>query len=121
MNTFKEISFNTSIHTPFSQLRIEMEAHNEIVKLDGFTDARMEATVRTVQNALSRIKEEDVKNVVDEKWQSLTKSPASDKTLHDLCLEGDQFRKELKMTAAMVGSMRAAQTRTQNSGGAAPQ
>ena len=56
--------------------------------------------------------------MVNEKWQSLTESPASDKTLHDLCLEGDQFWKELKMTAAMVDSIPATQTRTQNSGGA---
>ena len=83
----------------------------------GFTDARMEATARTVQDALSSIKDEEVRNMVDEKWQSLTESPACAKSLHDLCLEGDQFWKDLKMTAAMLGSIRAGQTRTQNSGG----
>ena len=41
LTAFKEISFDPLTHTPFCQLLTEMQACNEVVKLDGFNDEKM--------------------------------------------------------------------------------
>ena len=118
LRAFKEISFDPSTHTPFSQLLTQMQIENERVKLDGFNDEKTKPSQQAIQDALSRIKDNRLKATVDEWWQEITELNAGNNTLHELCVEADKRWREMKMTVELVSSIQQPQTRSQAGGGA---